>query len=207
MIDLSDERRQLGEAGLGSSRLYGIISSGIQRGAGRDRGDHIRKLCEELEEHSQSSSSGGLFGSVGDLAGGSTAGLAVVKDEDGKVLAGGEEIRMDGDAVVKNCVLRGRRVVFRIVQMKIPVGMSQACSCRRLPMPFGTLRATGHRALMKFLLSWLGVLVGRVQGLSGISVAGFGRRGDGLLVGRIRLSSHFPGEVMSANAKAAEQLH
>ena len=63
-----------------------------------------------------------------------------------------EKWRMDGGAVVENCVLRGRRVVFRIVRVGVLVGMGQTCSCRGLPVPFGILRAAGHRALMGFLL-------------------------------------------------------
>ena len=57
VIDLSDERRQLKEAGLKSSQLYKIISSEIQQKARRDKNDHIKKLCQELEDHSQSNSS------------------------------------------------------------------------------------------------------------------------------------------------------
>ena len=56
MIDLSDERRQLKEAGLKSSQLYKIISDEIQQKARRDKNDHIKKLCQELEDHSQSNS-------------------------------------------------------------------------------------------------------------------------------------------------------
>ena len=69
MIDLSDERRQLKEAGLKSSQLYKIISSEIQQKARRDKNDHIKKLCQELEDHSQSNSSRNLFRSVKDLTG------------------------------------------------------------------------------------------------------------------------------------------
>ena len=93
VIDLSDERRQLKEAGLKSSQLYKIISSEIQQKARRDKNDHIKKLCQELEDHSQSSSSRNLFRSVKDLTGKSTARLAVIKDEDGKILTESEEIK------------------------------------------------------------------------------------------------------------------
>ena len=47
----------------------------------------------------------------------------------------------------------------------------------------------------------------QVQKLSSISVTGFGKRRDGLLIGKIQLSLHFPKKVMSANAKTTEQLH
>ena len=93
MIDLSDERRQLKEAGLKSSQLYKIISSEIQQKARRDKNDHIKKLCQELEDHSQSNSSRNFFRSVKDLTGKSTARLAVIKDEDGKILTESEEIK------------------------------------------------------------------------------------------------------------------
>ena len=81
VIDLSDERRQLKEAGLKSSQLCKIISSEIQQKARRDKNDHIKKLCQELEDHSQSNSSRNLFR------------LAVIKDEDGKILTESEEIK------------------------------------------------------------------------------------------------------------------
>ena len=93
VIDLSDERRQLKEAGLKSSQLYKIISSEIQQKARRDKNDHIKKLCQELGDHSQSNSSRNLFRSVKDLTGKSTARLAVIKDEDGKILTESEEIK------------------------------------------------------------------------------------------------------------------
>ena len=93
VIDLSDERRQLKEAGLKSSQLYKIISSEIQQKARQDKNDHIKKLCQELEDHSQSNSSRNLFRSVKDLTGKSTARLAVIKDEDGKILTESEEIK------------------------------------------------------------------------------------------------------------------
>ena len=93
VIDLSDERRQLKEARLKSSQLYKIISSEIQQKARRDKNDHIKKLCQELEDHSQSNSSRNLFRSVKDLTGKSTARLAVIKDEDGKILTESEEIK------------------------------------------------------------------------------------------------------------------
>ena len=93
VIDLSDERRQLKEAGLKSSQLYKIISSEIQQKARRDKNDHIKKVCQELEDHSQSNSSRNLFRSVKDLTGKSTARLAVIKDEDGKILTESEEIK------------------------------------------------------------------------------------------------------------------
>ena len=64
-----DERRQLKEAGLKSSQLYKIISSEIQQKARWDKNDHIKKLCQELEDHSQSNSSRNLFRSVKDLTG------------------------------------------------------------------------------------------------------------------------------------------
>ena len=51
------------------------------------------KLCQELEDHSQSNSSRNLFRSVKDLTGKSTARLAVIKDEDGKILTESEEIK------------------------------------------------------------------------------------------------------------------
>ena len=107
----------------------------------------------------------------------------------------------------KNSMLHRRQMVFRIIQMKILVRMSQTYSCQRLPMPFNILRTTSHQALMKFLLSWLSMLMSQVQKLSSISVTGFGKQKDGLLIGKIQLSLHFPKKVMSANAKTTEQLH
>ena len=98
-------------------------------------------------------------------------------------------------------MLHRRQMVFRIIQMKILVRMSQTYSCQRLPMPFNILRTTSHQALMKFLLSWLSMLMSQVQKLSSISVTGFGKQKDGLLIGKIQLSLQFPKKVMSANAR------
>lgn len=93
VIDLSDERRQLKEAGLKNSRMYRLISSEIQQKARRDKNDHINKMCQELEDHSQSNNSRNLFRSVRDLTRKTTARLAVIKDEDGKILTESEEIK------------------------------------------------------------------------------------------------------------------
>jgi len=93
VIDLSDERRQLKEAGLKNSRMYKLISSEIQQKARRDKNNHINKTCQELEDHSLNNNSRNLFRSVRDLTMKSTARLAVIKDEDGKILTENEEIK------------------------------------------------------------------------------------------------------------------
>ena len=91
-------------------------------------------------------------------------------------------------------MLHRRQMVFRIIQMKILVRMSQTYSCQRLPMPFNILR-TSHQALMKFLLSWLSMLMSQVQKLSSISVTRFGKQKDGLLIGKIQLTLPKKGDV------------
>ena len=93
VIALSDERRQLKEAGLKNSRLYRLISSEIQLKARRDKNNHIKMKCQELEDHSQNQNSRSLFRAVKDLTSKSTAKLAVIKDEDGKILTESEEIK------------------------------------------------------------------------------------------------------------------
>jgi hypothetical protein len=93
VIALSDERRQLKEAGLKNSRLYRLISIEIQQKARRDKNNHIKMKCQELEDHSQNQNSRSLFRAVKDLTNKSTTKLAVIKDEDGKILTESEEIK------------------------------------------------------------------------------------------------------------------
>ena len=93
VIDLADERRLLKEAGLQHSKLYRKLSSEIQQKARRDKNSHLTKLCSELEDHSTQNNSRGLFRGVKDLTSTSIVKLAVVKDENGKVLTEGPEIK------------------------------------------------------------------------------------------------------------------
>ncbi len=93
VIDLADERRQLKEAGLQSSRLYRKLSYEIKQKSRRDKNNHIKHLCKDLETHCSNNNSSNLFRGVKDLTGKAPVKLAVLKDEDGKVLTEGEEIK------------------------------------------------------------------------------------------------------------------
>ena len=91
--DLTDERRLLKEAGLQHSKMYSTLSNEIQAAARRDKNTHLNQLCEEIEEFSSKNNSRSLFKAVKDLTNRSTARLAVVKDENGKILTEDEEIK------------------------------------------------------------------------------------------------------------------
>ena len=93
VIDLADERRQLKEAGLQGSQMYRLMSSEVQRKSRRDRNDYIKKVCQELEEHSGNNSSRELYQCVNKLTNSSTSRLAIIKDKDGKVLTEDEDIK------------------------------------------------------------------------------------------------------------------
>ena len=179
----------------------------VQQGAGRDRGCHIGKLCRELEGRSRSGSGGGLFGSAGDLTGESTARLAVVGDGGGGVLAEGEEM---GDGWRRYC---GGLCASREAG-GVPDGADED-SCGDGPdvllsevanaiRHLGSGKSPGPGGVPAGLIGCAGESgAGVVQHLCG----GIWRTGDGLLVGKIRLSLRFPGGVMSVSARTAEQLH
>jgi hypothetical protein len=93
VVDLADERRQLKEAGLQGSNLYRKISSEVQQKSRRDKNEHIRQLCQDLEGHGANNNSRELFQCVRSLTNKSTARLAIIKDESGKVLTESEEIK------------------------------------------------------------------------------------------------------------------
>ena len=93
VIDLADERRHLKEAGLQNSNLYRKFSNEIQQKARRDKNSHINKLCSELEDHSVQNNSRDLFRGIKNLTNKTTAKLAVIKDENGKVLTEGADIK------------------------------------------------------------------------------------------------------------------
>ena len=115
--------------------------------------DYIKKLCQELEDHSQSNSSRNLFRSVKDLTGKSTARLAVIKDEDGKILTESEEIRDRWKRYCEELYASQETDGVPDNTDEDSCEMSQTYSGQRLPMPFNILRTTSHQALMKFLLS------------------------------------------------------
>ena len=89
-----------------------------------------------------------------DLTGKSTARLAVIKDEDGKILTESEEIKdrwkryceelyasQETDGVPDNTDEDSWEDEPDILLSEV------------IPMPFNILRTTSHQALMKFLLS------------------------------------------------------
>ena len=93
MIDLADERRELKEAGLQHSKLYRKLSNEIQQYARRDKNDHLKQMCAEIEKHSSNNNSRSLYRCVNNLTGTRTARLAVVKNENGQVLTESDEIK------------------------------------------------------------------------------------------------------------------
>ena len=71
--------------------MYSKLSNEIQTTARRDKNSHLTQLCKEIEDHSNNSRS--LFKGVKDLTSKSAPRLAVIKDENGKVLTESEEIK------------------------------------------------------------------------------------------------------------------
>ena len=92
-INLADERRQLKEAGLQGSNLYRKLSSEVQLKCRRDKSEYINQLCQELEDQSSHNNIRELFRCVKNLTSKTTARLAIIKDESGKVLTESDEIK------------------------------------------------------------------------------------------------------------------
>ena len=93
VIDLADERRELKKAGLHPSNLYRKLSNEIQQLARRDKNNHLKHLCAEIENHRSENNSRSLYRCVKDLTGTKTPRLAAVKAEDGKILTESDEIK------------------------------------------------------------------------------------------------------------------
>ena len=92
-INLADERRQLKEAGLHGSNLYRRLSSEVQLNSRRDKNEHIRQQCQELEDHSFHKNSRELFRCIKNLTSKTTTRLAIIKDEQGTVLTESDDIK------------------------------------------------------------------------------------------------------------------
>ena len=93
-INLADEWRQLmKEAGLQGSNLYRKLSSEDQLKCERDKSEYINQLCQELQDQSSHNNSRELFRCVKNLTSKTTARLAIIKDEFGKVLTESDEIK------------------------------------------------------------------------------------------------------------------
>ena len=93
VIDLADERRELKKAGLHPSNLYRKLSNEIQQLARRDKNNHLKQLCADIENQISDNNSRSLYRCVKDLTCTKTARLATVKAEDGKILTESEEIK------------------------------------------------------------------------------------------------------------------
>ena len=108
-INLADERRQLKEAGLQGSNLYRKLSSEVQLKCRRDKSEYINQLCQELEDQSSHNNIRELFRCVKNLTSKTTARLAIIKDESGKVLTKSDEIKNRWKNYCENlCGIPGR---------------------------------------------------------------------------------------------------
>ena len=92
-INLADERRKLKKAGQQGSNLYRKLSSEVQLKCRRDKSEYINQLSQELEDQSSHNNSRELFRCVKNLTSKTTARLAIIKDESGKVLTESDEIK------------------------------------------------------------------------------------------------------------------
>ena len=165
----------------------------------------MNTLCQELEDHSQSNSSRNLFRSVKDLTGKSTARLAVIKDENVKILTESEEIKD-----------RWKRYCEELYASQETDGVPDNAdedSCKDEPdillsevtnaiQHLKNNKSPGPDEIPAELIKYTDE-----SGAKVISVTGFGKQRDGLLIGKIHFSLHFPKKVMSANAKTTVQLH
>ena len=81
------------EAGLQRSNLYKRLSAEVQAKSRRDKNEHIQQPCQQLEDHSGCNNSRELFRSVRNLTNKTTARLAIIKDDTGKVLTESSDIK------------------------------------------------------------------------------------------------------------------
>ena len=93
VIDLAEERRQLKEAGLQTSKLYRKLCNEIQQKSRRDKNRHLSQLCQEIENHSTGNNSRELFKGVKHVTGKRPVKLAVIKDENGIALTESSDIK------------------------------------------------------------------------------------------------------------------